>query len=96
MTGPLQLLSAEDNVAVALRRIAPGEALEVDGQRLVAAEAIPMAHKIAIRPIPSGAVVVKFGVPIGRATAGITAGALVHVHNVRSDYINNAHEHFED
>lgn len=93
---PLQLLAAEDDVAVALRRIAPGERLELDGRRLTAAEEIPMAHKIAVRAIAAGAPVMKFGVPIGRATQPIAPGAWVHVHNLRSDYINNAWEHFED
>lgn len=92
----LLLLAAADDVAVTLRPVARGERLRVAGAALVAADEIPFAHKIALRPIAAGAAVRKFGVPIGRATADIAPGAWVHVHNIASDYINNALEHFED
>ena len=35
-------------------------------------------------------------VPIGRATRTIMPGELVHVHNIKSDYITNDIDHFED
>ncbi len=92
----LLVLAAEDDVAVSLRAIAPGERLLYETGEVVAVDAIPFAHKIALRRIATGAPVRKFGVPIGRATADIAPGALVHVHNIASDYINNALEHFED
>jgi altronate dehydratase small subunit len=44
----------------------------------------PMGHKFAISEIPAGADVVKFGESIGRATADISPGEHVHVHNVES------------
>ena len=47
---------------------------------------IPMAHKIARRPIAARATVLKYGKPIGLATTDIAAGAHVHVHNLRSAY----------
>jgi hypothetical protein len=34
-------------------------------------------------------------VPIGIAVTAIRSGALVHVHNLKSDYINNAVDHFD-
>ena len=40
-----------------------------------------MGHKVATRPIPKGAPVIKFGQIIGYATDDIPAGAHVHVHN---------------
>ena len=39
---------------------------------------------------------IKYGVPIGRATVAIEAGRHVHVHNIGSDYVNNEVDHFED
>ena len=45
-----------------------------------------MAHKVARFPIFSGDKIIKYGAPIGVATADIAAGAHVHVHNIRSDY----------
>jgi len=43
---------------------------------------IPYGHKVAIRSIPAGGEVVKYGVAIGRATSAIAPGDHVHVHNV--------------
>jgi altronate hydrolase len=89
-------LSERDNVAVAARPIARGSELEADGVRVVALEPIPFAHKIALRPIPAGAQVIKYGVPIGRATVAIEPGRHVHVHNIKSDYLNNQVDFFEE
>jgi altronate hydrolase len=89
-------LSEQDNVAVAARSIGKGAALEIDGQRLEAKDPIPFAHKVALRPIGPGEQVVKYGVPIGRAKVAIEAGRHVHVHNIRSDYVNNEVDFFEE
>jgi len=93
---PLLRLAVGDNVAVALRKIAAGERVGLGGITLVAAEEVPMAHKLALEPIAEGAVVTKFGVPIGIATRPIAPGELVHVHNIRSAWITNAVDHAED
>jgi altronate dehydratase len=47
---------------------------------------VPLGHKIARTDIRSGDKILKYGAPIGVATADIPAGAHVHVHNIRSDY----------
>jgi altronate hydrolase len=78
----LHVVSAGDDVAVAIREIEPGERLEVSGFSLQAAERIPRGHKIALRDVPAGGSVRKFGWPIGRATQNISAGALVHTGNL--------------
>ncbi|MGN0851762.1 MAG: UxaA family hydrolase [Kiritimatiellia bacterium] len=41
-------------------------------------------HKYARRAIPAGAAVVKYGMPIGRATRAIAAGEHVHVQNLQT------------
>jgi altronate hydrolase len=89
-------LSERDNVAVAAKSIAKGAVIEVDGARLVALDPIPFAHKIALRPIGQDAQVLKYGVPIGRAKVAIEPGRHVHVHNIRSDYVNNQVDFFEE
>jgi len=73
-------LNGADNVAVALRRIAPGEAVGLEG--VAAAEPILNGHKVALRAIAAGQPVLKYGQVIGVATAGIAAGAHVHSHNL--------------
>lgn len=78
-------LSPLDNVATVLRAVAPGEAVRLGGGEAVpAADAIPLCHKLALRPIRAGEAVVKYGHPIGIATAAIEPGRHVHVHNMRS------------
>src|ERR671914_1086389 len=89
-------LSGQDNVAVATRTIAPGTRLEVGEITVVALDPIPFAHKIALTAIAKDARVLKYGVPIGRAKVAIEAGRHVHVHNLRSDYVNNEVDFFEE
>lgn len=82
------LLDPADHVATVLRQIAPGEILSIAGPggigEVIAAEPIPIFHKIAIRALPSGADVLKYGDTIGVLIAAVDQGALVHVHNLRS------------
>jgi len=89
-------LADQDNVAVATTNLARGARLEVDGTTLITRDPIPFAHKVAIRAIAAGAQVFKYGVPIGRAKVAIEAGQHVHVHNIRSDYVNNEVDFFEE
>ena len=60
----------DDNVAVALRDL-PGAG-------------VPQGHKVALKDLAAGEVVVKYGFPIGVATVAIAAGTHVHSHNMRS------------
>jgi altronate hydrolase len=73
-------LKAGDEIAVALRDIAPGEALTPFGG--VAIEAIPAGHKVALQPLAPGATIHRLGQSIGRAGLAIRAGAHVHLHNM--------------
>ena len=70
-----------DNVAVALEPLVKGEAAELGAPAL---EDIQRGHKIALRDIPAGGDIVKYGCVIGQAKADIPAGAWVHVHNTRT------------
>jgi len=76
------VLREGDNVAVALRPLAPGETL-IEG--VTCAEAIPAAHKAALRPIQQAEAVVKYGAVIGHATMSTAPGQHVHTHNVESE-----------
>lgn len=90
------VLAEGDNIGIAVREIGSGEtALSADGHNVAAAEAIPLGHKIALRPIANGEKIVRFGVPVGVATSDIGAGRLAHVHNVASQYLNNVEDHYE-
>ena len=81
-------INPQGNVAVAVRDLAPGDALEMaEGTpvpAVIAQQAIPFGHKVALAPIANGETVIKYGESIGLATADIQPGEHVHVHNLRS------------
>ena len=79
----------EDNVATLLDD-AEAEVVRVLGQPeaavLLLVGPVRLGHKIAVREIPAGEPIIKFGVRIGTAVSPIRAGEWVHLHNCRSDY----------
>jgi altronate dehydratase len=81
---PVIIISDRDNVATALEALEAGRELAIDGRVVTVREPIPSGHKIALCPIAAGEAIVKYGSPIGLATAAIEAGRHVHVHNVDS------------
>src|SRR4051812_27394884 len=95
-TPNIAVLAEGDNVGVALRDVGADEIAHVMGGRSVLPiEPIPLGHKVALRPITSGERILRLGVPVGIATADIPAGALVHIHNVASQYLSNVEDHYE-
>lgn len=84
MNNPVLQIHPRDNVAVSLRTLEAGTTVEVGGRAMRLAASVPPAHKFALRPIRGGEPIIKFGQPIGRATADIADGGWVHVHNVRT------------
>jgi (2R)-sulfolactate sulfo-lyase subunit alpha len=78
-----------DHVAVAVRDVAPGTA-EVgflDGTEQVVVEVhadIPLGHKVALQDLSEGEEVIEYGVRTAIASAAISRGDYVHIHNVRS------------
>ena len=81
---PVLVISERDNVATALQALEPGREVEFSGGAIAVQEAVPSGHKIALKDIHTGEAVIKYGSPIGLATAEIPAGAHVHTHNVAS------------
>ncbi|WP_347320986.1 altronate dehydratase family protein [Rossellomorea sp. RS05] len=76
------VIHERDNVLIALRDFEAGERV-VDGDReVVLREAVPAGHKIAREPIQKNENVIKFGMPIGRASEPIDRGDWIHTHNV--------------
>lgn len=73
-----------DDVAVALQDIPAGACVFIGGVNLAARTDIGAGHKIALRNIAGGQAVVKYGAPIGKATADIAAGDHIHSHNIET------------
>jgi len=80
-----------DNVGVAIDDIRAGEEAEgiyiedlSQGPKLKVLNDIPLGHKIALKDIKQGEIVIKYGRPIGVAIKDIKMGEHVHIHNIKS------------
>lgn len=79
-----------DDVAVAVADLQPGEELQIqtlDGGQahyVKLLEAVPLGHKVALRDLPQGHVVIEYGEKVGRMTQAVAKGGYVHVHNIRT------------
>jgi predicted RecA/RadA family phage recombinase len=79
------VIDDKDNVGVALTDIPAGDAISLpDGSSLVVTSDVPYSHKVALRPIPCGEPVIKYGEVIGVAAREIDAGEWVHTHNLEA------------
>ena len=72
---PAIVISPEDNVATALEALEVGQTIQAGGATVQVAETIPRGHKVALLAIRAGAVIVKYGSPIGHASSDIAAGS---------------------
>jgi altronate dehydratase len=81
---PVLIISDRDNVATALEALEAGRQLDINGREVCVRQSIPSGHKIALQAIATGEAVIKYGSPIGLASADISAGDHVHVHNLSS------------
>jgi len=91
MPAALFQIDPRDNVATALRDLDAGE----QQSGLILAEPVARGHKVALRAIANGEPVLKFGFPIGRATADIAPGAHVHSHNLSTALATSGDYRFE-
>ena len=89
IVSPIIILNATDDVGVVRRSVQAGNL--VGHGDLTARELIGRGHKVAIRHIPSGAEVKKYGQVIGVATQDIEPGSHVHLHNLAM--LPSEHEH---
>ena len=89
----LLLLSERDNVMVTCASLKSGDIVSLDGASVVVRADAPLGFKIARCDLEPGEKVLKYGAVIGSATAPIRRGDVVHLHNMKSDYLPTyAHE----
>lgn len=77
-------INPSDNVAVALQPLAKGTVIKLDNSTLTLTEEIMQGHKFALKSLKPGDSIIKYGNPIGRATAEIPAGSWIHTHNLKT------------
>ncbi|MDF1594400.1 MAG: UxaA family hydrolase [Desulfobacterales bacterium] len=89
VTKKLIIMNPEDNVAVCLCSLEPGEEIDIvynnDEMVLKIMDQIPLGHKVSLKKILKETSIIKYGEIIGKAKSEITVGKHVHVHNV-TDY----------
>lgn len=85
----IQIDNKKDNVAVALMDLKCGETIALNSTKLVLKDDIPQGHKFALKDIPCGESIIKYGYPIGEATSEIYSGNHVHSHNLSSSLDEN-------
>ncbi len=73
-------INSSDGVIVALEKLKKGSVIEEFD--VVLPNDVPSGHKIAVKDIPKGEDVIKYGSAIGIATADIKKGDTVHTHNL--------------
>ncbi|MGF7077674.1 UxaA family hydrolase [Mucilaginibacter sp. UYCu711] len=79
-------LHERDNVVIALKNFNAGETILLNGESIQLPSAIFFGHKIAVKAISANEKVLKYGLPIGRATQEVKPGEHVHSHNLKTDY----------
>lgn len=72
----------DDTVAVALRDLSAGEAIQGPDRVITVRDDVPAGHKVALRSQSAGEEVVKYGFGIGHLTAAVAPGTWVHTHNL--------------
>lgn len=91
MEKKLLLVHEHDDAAVALSALFRGETCEVAGKSITLLDDIPFGHKVALRNIPQGDSVIKYGNPLGHATQDIKIGQHIHTHNLSTNLSGHIH-----
>ena len=77
-------IDPRDMVAVALKPLKAGETVSWGDGTVTLKEDLTMGHKVALRDIRKGEPVIKYGFPIGEASADIAEGEHIHTHNLHT------------
>ena len=79
------LLDKKDNVATCTSAAKAGDTIKIiGGGEIFCVEDIPIWHKVALKKIPAGEKIFKYGEVIGEASTEILAGGCVSHENIFS------------
>jgi hypothetical protein len=77
------VIDAGDNVATLLVDLQENQSLVAEGGvTLPLRQAVEAGHKVALKDLEKGEVILKYGHPIGVAKQAVAAGEHVHTHNL--------------
>lgn len=85
----VSLIQPSDNVVVALADLSGGDVIDIGGAAIRLRDNVTLGHKVALDDLVQGGRVVKYGQVIGHALCGISAGDLVHTHNLGTGLIGH-------
>jgi altronate dehydratase len=85
-------LHPEDNIAVLRVPVSPEQSLVIGGTTVTVMDPISAGHKVAVRAIAAGEIVLRYGQVIGRAAQAIRAGEHVHLHNLAYEELDRRYE----
>ena len=80
-------LNEEDSVVTLLQTAGAGDEVEIAGEIFVLERDLSLGDKLALRVHVSTDQIIKYGVSIGSAICDISKGEWVHLHNMKSNYI---------
>ena len=92
-------INRADSVVVCLDAMKKGDVVEVDGKSITLNQDTPAGHKVLIVDAPEGTDIIKYGYPIGHATADLKAGDWVNENNLKTNLkgtLTYAYEPVED
>jgi altronate dehydratase len=81
------IMNPKDNCATSLENILKDSEIEINNTILKLNQNIPLGHKFALLNIKKGELIKKYGEIIGVATQDIKEGDWIHIHNVKSHYL---------
>ncbi|MBY9017651.1 MAG: UxaA family hydrolase [Candidatus Lokiarchaeota archaeon] len=87
MRNKFLIMDQTDNCATCLVAISRGDKLDVNGKIIEIINIIPVGHKFALNNIKKGEIIRKYGKIIGIATKDIKTGEWIHIHNIKSHYL---------
>lgn len=79
------IINEKDNVAVALTDLKAGSRIETGNGTVTVKEDIMRGHKVALKSIPCGADVIKYGSPIGHTLCDVEEGCHIHTQNLKTN-----------
>lgn len=86
------IMNQDDNCATALEEIPMNIEIEFRENLIRINQKIPIGHKFALFDIKKGKLIKKYGEIIGIATEDIQIGDWIHIHNIKSHYLEDVTE----
>lgn len=83
----LLLLDQKDNIVVTRQALHDGTPIKLEHTKLNLQGDAPVGFKIARHDLKANETVIKYGAPIGITTQVVAAGEVLHLHNMKSDYL---------